>query len=323
MVLSTVFVANAVNGSEWCATGLSASGDPFAAGQEAGKKAKAAFGAEAPALVLVYCSGARGWAPESNQRMLNGVASSFDKALIYGSVARWGCVAPESTAASVVVLAIGGGVAVTEVEASVVKDPSPGDPSAAKSANDKPAADKTENVKPADLGRTLGDALKAAYNKASDAKGRLIIAIGPYGFVMGTPFMKTVTDILGTDARMVGGLTHARDDPIFVKGEVVKREFILLLISGDFSCDFGVGSKTEKTPEEVTSAAIRSANGVNKGDINAVLVFGKVAIKTLTDAVKAPIFGCVCELPLGVTSEHAPVAAWDWLLSVCVIRKAR
>ncbi len=222
--------------------GISLAKEAKAAGEEAAKKAKAALGEAAPKLVLVHYSGPMmGKAAE----VVEAVAAVFPKELIYGCGA-YSALTQESNDAPVAVLALGGDVAV----------------SAAVAATAGPKDD-------AECGKKLGEALKAA---AAMGPGKALILFGACHIPRNEQVVKGLCGVLGEKFPIVGAA--AFQDDIFVKGERVKGSNVAILLTGPFSCGFGL-MKDMSVEGLINSAreTLKTAIGEKKDKVALVLAF--------------------------------------------------
>jgi hypothetical protein len=283
--------------------GISTANEAKAAGEEAAKKAKATLGEAAPKLVLVHYSGPlMGKAAE----VVEGVASVFPKDLIYGCGA-YAALTQESNDAPVAVLALGGDVAVT----------------AAVAATKGPKND-------ADCGKQIGEALKDA---AAKGPGKVLVLFGACHIPRNDQVVKGVCGVLGDKFPIVGAA--AFQDDIFAKGERVKGSNVGILLTGAFTCGFGL--KHDMSPEGLlTSArdAFKAAIGEKKDQVALVLAFdcggrrgemqkNKNSAKEL-EAMKeaagaAPIFGFYGSGEMGCAGADAAPKGVGYHIAACAI----
>ena len=287
-----------------CGNGLSMAKQPAAAGAEAAKAAKAALGDAKAKLVLVHYSGPLiGKAPQ----VLEGVATVFDKEAIYGCGA-YAALTQENNGAAVAVLALGGEVSVTAAVA--------------------PTAGKADDVA---CGAKIGEALKHA--AAAKSPGRVLLLFGDCHVPRDNDLVKGVCGVLGATFPIVGAAAFRGD--IAVKGEIVKKSNVGLLLTGNFACGFGM-KKDMSTDGLISSArdVFTSAIGAKKDQVALVLVYDcggrrgamlkkKIFPKEL-EAMKdvagdAPIFGFYGSGEIGCPTTGAPPKGDGYHIAACAI----
>jgi hypothetical protein len=223
-----------------CANGQSSLKNAKAAGAEAAAKARAALGDAKPKIVLVFYSDPLMTAPD---KVVEGVASVFDKDLIHGCGA-YATVTQDSNDAPISVLALGGDVEVTTAVAET--------------------AGKDDD---ANCGKKIGEQLKAA---AAKGPGKVLLLFGACHIPRNAHVTKGVCSVLGETFPIVGAAAYK--DDILVKGELTRKSNIGILVTGKFSCGFGM--KKDMSKEGLISSAsdvLKSAIGGKKASL--VLVF--------------------------------------------------
>ncbi|MEI8235375.1 MAG: FIST C-terminal domain-containing protein [Verrucomicrobiota bacterium] len=232
--------------------GQSGSEDAKVAGKEAAAEAKTALGSAAPKIVLVFAAHS-----QLTPQLVEGVAEIFDKALIYGcegysSLTSKGNFAERGTAipAGISVMAIGGDVAFTAASAAV-RNPA---------ENAEIARVFHEN------GKALGAALKEAWSAAP--AGRLIITFGNQHIGSNQPLVDGVAEVLGTDVKMVGAAAGTGGAKEIVRGEIVTRTNIAILMTGHFKVNTAAANGEAV---QTADAAFKTVLG-NGGD-KAALIF--------------------------------------------------
>ena len=202
----------------WFATGQSALADPRAAAVEAATKAKTALG-ESPAKLVVVFAGKS----QYGAALVDGIASVFDKKLIYGGTAsapitqdgNFADQIPDATN-SVAVLVIGGGCQVTAASAVVEK------------STNQVGRLKVHYVS----GLSVGDQLKSAYDQTNS--GKFVLTFGNQHAGPNQAFAEGVTDVLGKNLKMVGGASGGDNSREIVVGELVTSVNIGILLTGNF-----------------------------------------------------------------------------------------
>lgn len=282
--------------------GLSLSKDAKAAGAEAAKKAKDALGDEQAKAVLVFHSQALA---KGYEQVLEGVASVFDSSLIYGCGA-YATLTQDGNDGHLAVLAIGGDVQVTAAVAQT--------------------AGKQDDEA---CGKRIGDALK---HPAAKGPGKVLILFGDCHVPRDNQLVKGVCGVLGETFPVVGAA--ALNGDIYVKGEKVKKSNVGLLLTGNFTCGFGM--KKDMSPEGLINSArdtFKDAIG-DKKKVACVLVFdcggrrgamqkNKNFAKEL-EAMKevagdTPIFGFYGSGEIGCPATGAPPKGDGYHISACAI----
>ena len=224
-----------------CGTGASMSTNAKAAGIEAATQARQALGSTKAKVVLVHHSGALF---KGRDQVLDGVATVFDRSIVYGCGA-YATLTSEGNNAHVAVLALGGDV---HVDVAVAK-----------------TAGKDDDVA---CGRRIGEALKqAAQTKAT---GRVLVLFGDCHIPRNHQVVRGVQAVLGNAFPIIGAAAYK--STIFVKGLPVSGSNLGLLLTGDFTCGFSL--KKDMTRDGLVSSArdcLKEAVGDRKPDL--VLVF--------------------------------------------------
>ena len=190
-------------------SGCSTAADPKSAGAEAARKARAALGDHKPRLVLVYNAGKLGGKAPA---LLDGVASVFDPQVLYGCNG-YAPLTHETSDATVAVLALAGGISVTAAVAET------------KGKDDDEAC-----------GRRIAEQLKAA--AATKAPGKLLLLFGDCHVPRNGNLVKGVCRVLGENFPIIGGA--AVGGRLYVQGKVQTKANLGLLITGNFTCGFGL-----------------------------------------------------------------------------------
>jgi hypothetical protein len=235
----------------WFSTGQSALTDPRAAGAEAASKAKAALGSSPAKLIVVFTA-----KPLYGSAVVDGVASVFDKALIYGGEApcpltQDGNFADQGTdpKSGVAVLAIGGDCQVTVATAPVAK-----------------STNRGERFKVHyDSGRSIGDQLKSVY--AATNSGKLVLTFGSQHAGPNEGYAEGVIDALGAKVKMVGGATGGDNSRQIAAGNLIDSTNIAILITGNFKV---ATASSRDEPLKATGDVLKS---VTAGPIKPAVVF--------------------------------------------------
>ena len=205
-------------GSPVFGVGQSGLDDSKTAGAEAARKAKAALGDAPVKLVIVFAA-----RPQVNAGLIEGVASVFEKSLVYGcegysSLTQEGNFTDRGhdIKSGVSVMAIGGDISLTPVSSVVAK---------AATKEDRPKVLR-EN------GKAIGGALKDAF--AAAASGKLILTFGNQHVGDNQPYVEGVLEVLGKDIKMVGAAAGGDGAREIVRGEIVKGANVGVLMTGNF-----------------------------------------------------------------------------------------
>jgi len=286
------------------ATGLSTAKDPKAAGTEAAQKAKAALAGQQPKVVLVYTIDVP--APDA-ARILEGAASVFDPALIYGCNG-YAPVSHETCEGRVVVLALAGDVAVTTAVAET------------KGKDDDLAC-----------GKRIGEALKDA--AAVKSPGRVLLLFGDCHIPRDDQVAKGAVSVLGHSFPIVGGA--AKNGLLYVKAKTQKGANLGVLITGSFTC--GLSLKKDMTPDGLISSArdaFTEAIGNKKDKLALMLVFdcggrrgAMLKNKSFPKEIEAmksvagdvPIFGFYGSGEIGCPGTGAPARGVGYHISACAL----
>ena len=323
--LSSLWPTTATASEMWAATeyggrhgSLANKEECQAAGKEIGQNLKEGCKGHKPDFIFVssFAWGVKG--AENNQGILDGVAESFDKKILYGFT-NHGNFSQKRKRECVGVLALGGDIKTTT----------------AKVALRKGEAEAAYTV--------LAEALEAQYIKAA-GKGRLILLLGPYPpGTSGQQVMNGFANVLGKDVQIFGTMTPFREPEEFFfqcfQGEVLQNNLVAILLTGEFTCSFAMGEATPESPEKVIASAetaIVTAIGKEKKD-DAILMLlddsvGRIhymektkqkaeEVKTLTQTTQIPIFGWCGNIQVGHPVAGVPPVAKINQISVCVIRK--
>lgn len=211
IILSLLTASLATAAELVCGTGQSSLADPKAAGVEAALQAKAALGATAPKLVVVFAA-----RKQVGPELVAGVATAFDKAIIYGcegysSVTAAGNFSDQghTIANGVSVLALGG-----VSEFTVVSDAVEGKGFAAS-------------------GKRIGEQLKGK-------PGKLIFTFGNQHVGDNQPFVAGLLETLGATIPVVGAAAGGATAKEIVKGEIVTGVNVAVLMNGAFRVGVGL-----------------------------------------------------------------------------------
>jgi len=307
LVALTAHVVTSEAEEVWCVAGTSTSNDAKQATRIAMQKAREALGDRKPALVLVFDA----FSKDKKAVMLDTLAESFDKQLIYGCGARDAAIGPDTGGATVVVSVFGGDIQVTPVSAAL------------------------NGAKWEDAGKTLGTGLKTAYADAAKAKGRVVLMYFDGGESSGTQLIKGLTGELGADARIFGGA----QGPTSFHGALQPPGAFALLLSGEFTCGFATGTghlgekgKETDAPEDILRSAKEAAVkavGDSNSDTIALLVTdcisrraggGADELKKIKEATSAPIVGFWAEAETGCDAPDQPAQTHSFYITACALR---
>ncbi|MBI5723271.1 MAG: hypothetical protein HZA50_04885 [Planctomycetes bacterium] len=306
-------------GDVWSAT-AAANGKPADVGKDIGKKLKDACKDRKPDIILIFQFLWTFKTDEERKQVLDGVAESFDKKIIYGQST--GPISDSNGSGSVVAMALGG-VQQTPVNA------------------------KIEAGKEGEAYKTLAEGLKAPYTAAA-GKGRLVLILGA---CEKTTKAKSIVDVfqgaLGKDVPLFGpgspGVSH------FYQGDVQEKGLTAVLLTGNFTCDFimteappgeKAGSQDPVKIVESSEKGIATVIGDKKDNIAAILAASfttrghtiehekgkkeEVAVSEAAKAVSSPllfIWDYTCEIAIPRTGEPAVGTTGNHFIA-CVIRKA-
>jgi len=293
----------AISGEVWCVAGTSTSTDPRQAGRSAAQKAREAMGDRKPGLVLVYDA----FGKENKQVVLDILAETFDRQIIYGCGAREAAIGPDTSNASLVVAVFGGDIQVASAKAAVAGN------------------------KWSDVGKALGEGLKSAYEGAAKAKGRVVLLYFD-GNGDGNQILTGLTEALGKDARIAGGA----QGPVSFQGKVAAPGAVALVLSGEFTCGFGMGTghlgehgKETHKPEDILRSATEAASAAvgKTSDVIALIVascisrrdVGDAELKTLKQVCDAPIVGFWAEGETGCAAPDKPASTKSYHISICAL----
>lgn len=225
--------------------GSSANESPKLAGEEAAKKAKDGFGGKDAGIVVVFSA-----RRQLCQELVDGVASVFDKKLVYGCegyspVSLDGNFAEQGhdIRKGVAVMAIGGNVKITSASARIEK-----------------SEDRKKDFEAG--GKRIGEQLKSAVDM--DAKGKVMVTFGNQHAGDNERFVAGLTGVIGHGVPVVGAAAGGDGAKEIVKGEIVSGVNIAVVLAGDFNVGVGLagggGDLVAKTEESMT-AALKAAGG--------------------------------------------------------------
>ena len=232
--------------------GQSAAETPLAAGTEAALSAKTALGATSPKIVVVFAS-RKFLVPE----LIQGVAASFDKALIYGCegyspITAAGNFADQGHTIThgVAVMALGGSATVTV-------------------ATDTVATGK-------DKARFTASGARLAKGLVRDpaAPGAIILSFGNQHVGDNQLLVDGLWPALGSQIHLLGVAAGGDAAKEIVRGEIVSGTNVALLIQGDFTVGTGLaGGNKEQTVAKATEALTAAQAGKADKPADLVLVF--------------------------------------------------
>jgi hypothetical protein len=296
-------------GDVWSET-VAVSGKPDVAGKEAGRKLKEACRGRQPDLLLAFQFKWTFKTDEERQQVLDGVAESFDRKLIYGH--QTGPLnATGGKGGNVGLMALGG------VQTSVVNA-------------------KIEKGMESEALKTLAEGLKGPYLQAA-GKGRLVLLLGSHsGIAKPKEILDAFQNALGKDAPLFGPGSPA--DAHFFQGALQEKGLTAILVSGNFSCDFAMEESVRENEKILESAAkaMATAIGPRKDNVAAIFVAscekrghsmkdGKAEIVPVAEAAgttSAPllfIWNYGSEIAIPKTGDAAVVGLSH--INVCVIRR--
>ena len=225
--------------------GSSANDNARSAGEEAARSARAALGTGEAKLVLVFAA-----RKQVGAELVAGVASQFDKALIYGCEGY----APVTAAGNfpaqghtiksgVAVLALGGEFTMTVATAAVAK-----------------TTDRQQGF--AECGRKIGEQLKPALG--APTAGRVILTFGNQHVGTNQPFVAGVTELVGSGIPVVGAAAGGDAAQEIIRGELVKGWNVAILLTGKFTVGTGLaggkGDLVGKADEAMAAAMTAAGN---------------------------------------------------------------
>lgn len=282
--------------------GLSKLTDAQQAGAEAAGQAKKALGDAVPKVVLVYDSLKNDIAEK--EKLIEGVGSVFEKALIYGCTS-YSPLTQQSNEGTVGVLAMAGDISVISA-----------------------VADLYDGYQP--CGVKIGAYLKQ--QGVPDSKGKVLLLFGDCHVDKNDALVTGVKSILGEKFPIVGGAS--RGDFLYYKGKIVRKSNLGLLLSGNFKCGFS--TKKDNSPEGlITSArqACSEAVAGKKDDVIMTFAFdcggrrdkmGDNLPKEL-EAMKSvlgnsPIFGFYGSGEIGPVDNDSPSRGVGYHVVICSIK---
>jgi len=278
--------------------------DRKAAGTEAAEAAKAALGDHEAKLVLVFDDPGRELA--QRKKMLRGVASVFDRSIIYGC-ASYAPLTQDSNMSKVGVLAIAGDISVAPAMADL--------------------ADGHEAC-----GTQIGEALKTA--DLPESTGRLLLLFGKCHVPLNDKLVQGVAGVLGEDLPIVGGATYHGEEYLYYQGKVYQDGNIGLLLSGDFKCSFSMKGDESSKEAAIAAAADTCAEALGENKDNAVMAFafdcgGRRAfladsvpdeLAAMTKALDGvPMFGFYGAGEIGSKKNGLPACGAGHHVAVCVL----
>lgn len=305
----------------WCTTAFTMEKDSAKAGQELAKKAKESCKERVPKLVLVF--GNDGKTMEERTQFMAALGEQFDKKLIYGCGYRGAAINQETNEATASIAVLGGDLKVTARKLFL---------------------DKEQSKEAPRYLTTLAEEFKPAYVEGQ-GKGRLLIVLGRVSPWPPLEVFKPFRAILGNDLQAFGGCTTPNEFQYF-QGEPLQLNAVVLLVTGDFNCGFGMEASKEvkeKKPqqpesvEESAKQAVARAIDEKKDDVACLLVCScctryyvlnkakllPLELKALTDATAAPIIGFYGEGEIGQEAADKPAVTLHQSLSICALRKIR
>jgi len=300
MMLVTATTAEAAIG---VGNGHSELADPQQAGKEAATKAKAALGDREAKVVLVFDSVGKG-VPDK-EAMLAGVTSVFDESIVYGCSA-YAPITQDCNTGTVGVLALGGDIKA----AAAVADIQGGHEA---------------------CGKKIGQVLKAA--GVPETGGRLVLLFGACHVPANDALVSGVCSVLGEKFPVAGGA--AKGDLLYVRGEVLPKSNLGLMLCGDFKCGFSAKNAPATEKERVIAVAgeaARQALGGGKDKALLMLAFdcggrrgqmGGAVDKELqllrNAAGDTPIFGFYGSGETGPKDNDSPPKGVGYHIVICAI----
>jgi len=183
-------------------SGLSTEADAVAAGKAAAEQAKKGLGDKAAKLVLVFQS----FPGPDQAKVLEGIASVFDKAIIHGCSSLAAITDKGNPRAKAVgLLALGG-----DVEVATAVSP------------------KTAGNKHKEAGKALAEALPKMAN------ARLLILFGDCHLPTNKALTEGAQEVVGKELPIIGGAVSGPTGNCFYKGELVPGVAVGILLGGDF-----------------------------------------------------------------------------------------
>jgi hypothetical protein len=282
--------------------GLSHLTDAQEAGAEAAGQAKKALGDAAPKVVLVFDNLKNDISEK--EKLIEGVGSVFDKALIYGCTS-YSPLTQQSNEGTVGVLVMTGDVAVTTA-----------------------VADLHDGYQP--CGVKIGAYLQQ--QGVPDSKGKVLLLFGDCHVDKNDALVGGVKSILGEKFPIVGGAS--RGDFLYYKGKIVRKSNLGLLLCGNFKCGFS--TKKDNSPEGlITSArqACSEAVAGKKDDVVMTFAFDcggrrdmmKDSLPKELAAMKeilgeSPIFGFYGSGEIGPVDNDSPSRGVGYHVAICSIK---
>jgi hypothetical protein len=222
--------------------GSSALADAEAAGREAAQAAKAGLGGAVPRVVVVFAA-----RPQVNEALVKGVASSFERTLVYGCEGYSPLTRDTNFAdqghgikSGVAVLAVGGAEGVTVASAGT-----------------------QDEGKWEACGRKIGEQLKPQMGEGTE--GKLILTFGDQHVGQNAPFLKGLHSVVDAGTPVVGAAAGGPEAKEIVAGEIRKAMNIAVLIKGPFAvrlaCNGGGGDLVAKARNSVDSVLAEGREG--------------------------------------------------------------
>lgn len=262
--------------------GSSALADAKAAGQEAAQRAKAVLSGAKPQAVVVFAARS-----QINEALVEGVAASFDSAIIHGCEGYSPLTSDGNFAdqghtikGGVAVLAIAGAEAVAVASAGTQDE------------------GKWETC-----GKKIGEQLKSQLGDATD--GKLILTFGDQHVGQNGPYLKGLYSVIDPKTPVVGAAAGGSDAKEIVAGKIVKGVNVALLIKGRFearlACNGGKGDLVAKAKSSVDSVFTGGRDNVKivfvfdcggrRGEMTKQGVLAKELEAMRTAAGAVPLFG--------------------------------
>jgi hypothetical protein len=302
ILLTAAGVASAIE----VGNGLSNLPDAKAAGAEAATQAKAALGDTTPKLVLVF-DGPKVEHKDKDE-MLEGVASVFDRAIVYGCNG-YAPLTQDGNDGAVAVMAVGGDVNVTVAAAEV---------------------EGKEDEHYVACGKQIGETLKQA---AAVGEGKLLLLFGACHIPANDKLVDGVCSVLGEKFPIAGGA--AFQDVVYQQARPITGINLGILLTGDFQCGFAV--KKDMSPQglidsagEAFTEALGDAKekaavvfafdcGGRRGKMKADVPKELAAMKTAAGDV--PIFGFYGSGEIGCPDNDSAPCGVGYSISACAVSK--
>jgi hypothetical protein len=282
--------------------GLSQLADAQQAGAEAAKQAKEALGKGTAKVVLVYDCLKND--PAEKEKLIEGVGSVFDKAIIFGC-SSYSPLTQQSNKGTVGVLAMAGDVAVETAVADLYDDYQL-------------------------CGVKIGACLQQQGLPRS--KGKVLLLFGDCHVDKNDALVAGVKSILGEKFPIVGGAS--RGDYLYYKGKIVRKSNLGLLLSGNFKCGFS--TKMDNSPEGLINSARQActeAIGGRKDNVVMTFAFdcggrrGKMKdnlpkeLAAMKDVLgDSPIFGFYGSGEIGPANNDSPSRGVGYHIAICTIK---